>query len=44
MFTGDEVGVLDDLHSFAQELLPHQGMSLLVEQPVTEDDSCRQGA
>jgi hypothetical protein len=39
MFTGDEVGVVDDLHSFAVELLPHQGMSLLVQQPMTEDDS-----
>jgi trehalose synthase len=30
MFTGDGVGVVDDLNSFAIELLPHHGMSLLV--------------
>ena len=31
MFTGREFGFLDDLHSFAVEMEPHQGMSLLVE-------------
>ena len=36
MFTGEEVGVVDDLNSFAVELHPHQGASLLVEQPVTD--------
>ena len=33
MFTGEEVGVVDDLNSFAMELVPHHGASLLVEQP-----------
>jgi trehalose synthase len=33
MFTGEEVGVVDDLNSFAMELPPHHGASLLVEQP-----------
>jgi trehalose synthase len=33
MFTGEEVGVVDDLNSFTMELLAHQGASLLVEQP-----------
>jgi hypothetical protein len=37
MFTGEEVGVVDDLNSFAVELHPHQGASLLVEQPVTDE-------
>src|SRR5262245_25395536 len=34
MFTGEQVGVVDDLNSFAMELLPHHGASLLVEQPA----------
>jgi trehalose synthase len=33
MFTGEEVGVVDDLNSFAMELRPHHGAALLVEQP-----------
>jgi trehalose synthase len=33
MFTGEEVGVVDNLNSFAMELPPHHGASLLVEQP-----------
>jgi trehalose synthase len=36
MFTGEEVGVVDDLNSFAMELPPHHGASLLVEQPRTD--------
>ena len=31
MFSGEVVGVVDDLNSFAVELEPHQGASLLVE-------------
>jgi trehalose synthase len=31
MFTGKAVGTVDDLHSFAVEMPPHHGMSLLVE-------------
>jgi hypothetical protein len=31
MFTGKTVGTVDDLHSFAVEMPPHHGMSLLVE-------------
>jgi hypothetical protein len=31
MFTGNQVGTVDDLHSFVAELPPHHGMSLLVE-------------
>jgi hypothetical protein len=37
MFTGKPLAAVDDLHSFAIDLEPHQGMSLLVE--VTLDDS-----
>ena len=33
MFSGKEVAVVDDLNSFAVELPPHHGMSLLVEAP-----------
>jgi trehalose synthase len=33
MFTGNHVGAVDDLHSFAVEMTPHHGMSLLVEAP-----------
>jgi trehalose synthase len=36
MFTGNHVGDVDDLHSFAVELPPHHGMSLLVEAPEDE--------
>jgi trehalose synthase len=37
MFTGEEVGVVDDLNSFAIELPPHHGASLLVEQQARDD-------
>ena len=37
MFTGDDVGVVDDLNSFAIGLPPHHGASLLVEQPIGEE-------
>jgi len=37
MFTGEEVGVVDDLNSFAIELPPHHGASLLVEQQAHDD-------
>jgi trehalose synthase len=37
MFTGKSVAHVDDLHSFAVEMPPHHGMSLLVEAPVEED-------
>jgi trehalose synthase len=33
MFTGNHVGAVDDLHSFAVEMTPHHGMSLLVQAP-----------
>ena len=39
MFTDEEVGEVDDLHSFAVKLEPHEGRSLLVlcpgDHPVT---------
>ncbi len=38
MFTGDEVGVVDDLNSFAMELPPHHGASLLVDHSVDESE------
>ncbi len=31
MFSGNEVAVVDDLHSFRVEMPPHHGMALLVE-------------
>jgi hypothetical protein len=31
MFTGKAVATVDDLHSFAVEMPPHHGMSLLVQ-------------
>jgi trehalose synthase len=37
MFTGEQVGVVDDLNSFAIELPPHHGASLLVEQQAHDD-------
>ena len=37
MFTGGEVGVVDDLNSFAMELPPHHGASLLVEVPIADE-------
>jgi trehalose synthase len=33
MFSGQHLATVDDLHSFAVELPPHHGMSLLVEAP-----------
>lgn len=36
MFTGESVGTVDDLHSFAVEMPAHHGMSLLVEAPAPE--------
>jgi hypothetical protein len=36
MFSGKPLAAVDDLHSFAIEMEPHQGMSLLVEAP--DDD------
>jgi trehalose synthase len=38
MFTGNHVGTVDDLHSFAVEMPPHHGMSLLVEAPEVEEE------
>lgn len=38
MFTGEDVGAVDDLNSFAIELPPHHGASLLVEHAVDEAD------
>ncbi|HEY2206167.1 MAG TPA: maltose alpha-D-glucosyltransferase [Pseudonocardia sp.] len=37
MFTQEPFATVDDLHSFAVELEPHQGMSLLVEAPVPDE-------
>lgn len=37
MFTGKPLAHVDDLHSFAVEMPPHHGMSLLVEAPVEQD-------
>jgi trehalose synthase len=37
MFTGKSVATVDDLHSFAIEMPPHHGMSLLVETVARED-------
>ena len=34
MFSGNNLALVDDLHSFGVHLLPHQGMSLLVEAPL----------
>lgn len=34
MFTGKSIATVDDLHSFAVEMPPHHGMSLLVEAPA----------
>ena len=31
MFTGKSIASVDDLHSFAVEMPPHHGMSLLIE-------------
>ena len=36
--TGEEIGSVDDLNSFAIELPPHHGASLLVEQSVDEEE------
>jgi trehalose synthase len=36
MFTGKTVGTVDDLHSFAVDMPPHHGMSLLVEAAEVE--------
>jgi trehalose synthase len=38
MFTGKTVGTVDDLHSFAVDMPPHHGMSLLVETAEFEAD------
>ena len=35
MFTDEEIGQVDDLHSFAVGLGPHEGLSLLVLCPGT---------
>ena len=37
MFTGDPVATVDDLHSFAVEMPPHHGMSLLVQAPAADE-------
>jgi trehalose synthase len=39
MFTGKQLATVDDLHSFAVEMPPHHGMSLLVEAPPADDGS-----
>jgi trehalose synthase len=38
MFTGTPIGSVDDLHSFAVEMTPHHGMSLLVEAPAAQSN------
>ena len=37
MFSGKAIATVDDLHSFAVEMPPHHGMSLLVELDPGED-------
>ncbi len=37
MFTGNTTATVDDLHSFAVEMPPHHGMSLLVESGVAAE-------
>jgi hypothetical protein len=39
MFTGKPLATVDDLHSFAVEMPPHHGMSLLVETPSADAGS-----
>ncbi|MFC7672420.1 maltose alpha-D-glucosyltransferase [Mycolicibacterium sp. GCM10028919] len=39
MFTGKPMATVDDLHSFAVEMPPHHGMSLLVEAPPADAGS-----
>lgn len=39
MFTGKQLATVDDLHSFAVEMPPHHGMSLLVEAPSADPGS-----
>jgi trehalose synthase len=39
MFTGKPLATVDDLHSFAVEMPPHHGMSLLVEAPSADPGS-----
>jgi trehalose synthase len=39
MFTGKPLATVDDLHSFAVEMPPHHGMSLLVEAPSADAGS-----
>jgi trehalose synthase len=38
MFTDDVIGEVDDLHSFAVSLEPHQGLSLLVDPPGPQEE------
>lgn len=37
MFTEQEIGSVDDLHSFPVELEPYQGLSLLIQPPTEEN-------
>jgi trehalose synthase len=39
MFTGAQIAIVDDLHSFAVEMIPLHGMSLLVELEPSDDDA-----
>ena len=39
MFTGKPLATVDDLHSFAVEMPPHHGMSLLIEAPSADSGS-----
>ena len=39
MFSDEHIGEIDDLHSFAVTLEPHQGLSLLVLPPPTVDEA-----
>jgi hypothetical protein len=37
MFTSEPIGEVDDLHSFAVSLEPHQGLSLLIVPPADDE-------
>jgi hypothetical protein len=37
MFTSEPIGEIDDLHSFAVSLEPHQGLSLLIVPPAEDE-------
>jgi trehalose synthase len=44
MFTGTQLATVDDLHSFAVEMPPHHGMSLLVEAAILDESASNETA